>query len=92
MEGEDESSSSNNDPGELSLIDLITDLASSRPDGLSEDERDELVDNATGLLSDDADNRQSLANHGGMFCLAQCFVALAKCRRCRMPTTSNDIM
>ena len=69
MDGDDQSSESggSNDAGELSLIDLITDLASSRPDGLSEDQREELVENATDLLSEDADNRISLADHGGAY-------------------------
>jgi hypothetical protein len=67
MDGDDQSSESggNNQAGELSLIDLITDLASSRPDGISEDEREELVENATDLLSEDADNRRTLADNGG---------------------------
>lgn len=59
MEGDDQ---------ELSLIDLITDLASSRPDSLSEDEREGLIENAIELLSEDADNRRILAAHAGLKC------------------------
>lgn len=58
MEGDDQ---------ELSLIDLVTDLASSRPDSLSEDEREGLIENAAELLSKDADNRRALADHGGAY-------------------------
>lgn len=54
MEGEDQS-----------IIDLITDLASSRPDSVSEDERDELLETATGLLSGETENRRALADHKG---------------------------
>lgn len=53
------------DGDDQSFVDLITDLASSRPDGISEDERDELLEKATDLLSEDADNRRTLADHGG---------------------------
>jgi hypothetical protein len=66
MDGDDQSSESGSE-GELPLIDLITDLASSRPDSISEDEREELVENATDLLSEDADNRRALADHGGAY-------------------------
>jgi len=70
MDGDDQSSESGGDnhAGELSLIDLITDLASSRPDSISEDERDEVVDNVIDLLSEDADNRRTLADHGALKC------------------------
>ncbi len=60
MEGDDRSTESSG-----GLIDLIKDLASSRPDGISEDERDELVENATDLLSEDSENRKILSNLGG---------------------------
>ena len=66
MDGDDQSSESGSE-GEFSLMDLITDLASSRPDGISEDEREELVENATDQLSEDADNRRALADHGGAY-------------------------
>lgn len=66
MDGDDQSSESGS-KGEFSLMDLIADLASSRPDGISEDEREELVENATDLLSEDADNRRALADHGGAY-------------------------
>jgi hypothetical protein len=56
------------DGDDQSFVDLITDLASSRPDGISEDERDELLENATDLLSEDADNRRTLADHGDLKC------------------------
>lgn len=62
MDGDDQSTESSG-----GLIDQITDLASSRPDKISEDEREELVENVTDLLSDDAENRETLANHGGAF-------------------------
>lgn len=62
MDGDDQSTESSG-----GLIDQITDLASSRPDKISEDEREELVENVTDLLSDDAENREILANHGGAF-------------------------
>ena len=62
MDGDDQSSDSSG-----GIIDLITDLASSRTDGISEDEREELVENVTDLLSEDADNRQALASHSGTY-------------------------
>ena len=52
---------------EFSFIDLINDLASSRPDGISEDEREELVENAIDLLSNNLDNRRALADHTGAY-------------------------
>lgn len=60
MDGDDQSTESSG-----GFIDLITDLASSRPDGISEDEREELVENAIDLLSEDAENRKALVNIGG---------------------------
>lgn len=62
MDGDDQSTESSG-----GLIDQITDLASSRPDGISEDEREELIESVTDLLSEEAENRQILANHGGAF-------------------------
>ena len=62
MDGDDQSSESSG-----GLIDRITDLASSRPDGISEDEREELIESVTDLLSEEVENRQILANHGGAF-------------------------
>ena len=56
-----------NDMNEFSFIDLINDLASSRPDGISEDEREELVENAIDLLSNNLDNRRALADHTGAY-------------------------
>mmetsp|Transcript_4350 Transcript_4350/g.10408 ORF Transcript_4350/g.10408 Transcript_4350/m.10408 type:complete len:2789 (+) Transcript_4350:111-8477(+) len=63
MDGDDQSTESSG-----GFIDLITDLASSRPDGISEDEREELVENAIDLLSEDAENRKALINLGGIKC------------------------
>ena len=69
--GDDQSSDDgSSNSGDMSLIELITDLASSRPDTVSEDERDELVETVTDLLSEDADNRRSLADHGGAYLFA----------------------
>lgn len=70
MDGDDQSTESSG-----GIIDQITDLASSRPDKISEDEREELVENVTDLLSDDAENREILANHGGAFAIPRirCF-------------------
>mmetsp|Transcript_6466 Transcript_6466/g.18499 ORF Transcript_6466/g.18499 Transcript_6466/m.18499 type:complete len:2786 (-) Transcript_6466:82-8439(-) len=61
MAGDDQSVDGS--AGGMSLIDLISDLASSRPDSVSEDERESLVENATELLSEDAENRRVLADH-----------------------------
>eukprot|EP00535_Pseudo-nitzschia_heimii_P006924 CAMPEP_0197189268 /NCGR_PEP_ID=MMETSP1423-20130617/19466_1 /TAXON_ID=476441 /ORGANISM="Pseudo-nitzschia heimii, Strain UNC1101" /LENGTH=2796 /DNA_ID=CAMNT_0042641327 /DNA_START=47 /DNA_END=8437 /DNA_ORIENTATION=- len=58
MEGDDQSNEDSDD-----FFDVIIDLASSRPDGISEDERDELMESAIDELSEDADIRQTLANH-----------------------------
>ena len=53
------------------VVDLIDDLASARPDTIAEDARNELVENVTNLLSEDAANRQSFADHKGV-CVCVC--------------------
>ena len=62
MDGDDQSNETSG-----GFIDTIIDLASSRPDSVSEDERDELMENAIDRLSEDADNRQALADYGGAY-------------------------
>jgi hypothetical protein len=51
------------------VVDLIDDLASARPDTIAEDARNELVENVTNLLSEDAANRQSFSY---LFCVCVC--------------------
>jgi hypothetical protein len=48
------------------VVNLIDDLASARPDTIPEDARNELVENVTNLLSEDAANRQIFADHKGV--------------------------
>ena len=56
------------------VVDLIDDLASARPDTITEDARNELVENVTNLLSEDGANRQSFADHKGVcVCVRVCY-------------------
>ena len=66
---------SNDASEQASFIDLVNDLASTRPDSIPEDELDELVKTATDLLSEDPANRQILANHEGEYAVVNYYTA-----------------